>query len=107
MLSESPVQVDRKSVTIGTEIYFGDDLSCLFIRPRKNNYKSTIGVVAATGVIGHRINYTRPYMSPGFTYPDVSVFSSEILKEEGKGYKAAGFFGNDWTVKNGEFIFIN
>ena len=24
-----------------------------------------------------------------------------------KGVKAAGFFGNDWSVEKGEFVFIN
>ncbi|HKI46579.1 MAG TPA: hypothetical protein VKA08_14715, partial [Balneolales bacterium] len=58
-----------------------------------------------------------PYLQPWFSLPDVTVFDASTFfgrKEEGKneegagfgdrGVKTAGFFGLDWSLKNGEFV---
>jgi predicted peptidase len=105
LLDNSPIQVNRKSVKIGDKELKGNDLSCLFIRPKQGTDNLSIGVVSGTGLIGMKLNNTIPYMSPGFSYPDVTVFSSELLLEDTKGYKATGFFGYDWSVDKGEFVF--
>ena len=46
----------------------------------------------------------RPFLKPGSSFPDVTVFNTDILKEEDGGISAVGFFGLDWSVENGEFI---
>ena len=40
---------------------------------------------------------------PGFNYPDFTVFNTDILNDNQRGYKAAGFFGQDWSLKSGEY----
>ena len=105
LLRNSPVQVNRESIIIEEKKYIANDLSCLFIRPKKNEDELTVGVVSGTGLVGLRLNNAIPYMSPGFTYPDVTVFSSDLLLGGEKGYIAAGFYGYDWSIKNGEFVF--
>jgi hypothetical protein len=47
----------------------------------------------------------RPFLKPGSAFPDVTVFNTEILEKKEKGISAAGFFGLDWSVENGELMF--
>jgi hypothetical protein len=46
----------------------------------------------------------RPYLVDGVAYPDLTVFedrgSSEIVR-------AAGFFGNDWSLETGEMVWAD
>lgn len=105
LLANSPIQVNRECVRIKEREFLSNDLACLFIRPKENNKKNLIGVISGTGIIGLKLSNSIPFMSPGFTYPDVTVFSSELLTDKERGYRAAGFFGYDWSVKKGEFEF--
>ena len=47
LLSESPVQVRRGAARIGDREIAGDDLACLFLRPRPGSDRALVGVVAA------------------------------------------------------------
>ena len=38
-------------------------------------------------------------------FPDDMIFSADMLQNGAKGIKMAGFFGNDWSVEKGEFVF--
>jgi hypothetical protein len=51
-----------------------------------------------------RLTNTRPYLSAGFAWSDMVVFSSDISKGSGRGMVLAGFFGLDWSAERGEFI---
>lgn len=104
LLGHSPVQVTRGQIKIGTKTVKGNDLACLFIRPRPGSDIASVGVVSGSGIVGMRLTNRSPYMSPGFAYPDVTVFNPEILSDQTAGYVAAGFFGLDWSVENGEII---
>jgi len=63
-----------------------------------------LGVVDGTGIQGMRLTNTRPYLAAGFAWPDMVVFNSDISKGSGQGMVLAGFFGLDWSVERGEFI---
>ena len=105
LLGDSPVQVRRGSVTIGPRVIEGDDLGCLFLRPRRGSDTACVGVVAATGPAGMRLVTRLPYFVSGVHYPDVTVVGPEVLRHGAAGVRAAGFFGNDWSVERGEFAF--
>ena len=107
LVPDSPVQVNVGAVVIGDSIINGDDLACLFIRPRVGSDFASVGVVSGTGIKGMRLTNNRPYLYPGYAYPDCVVFSSEMLRQGSKGVLTAGFFGEDWSVEKGEFVFSN
>ncbi|MNY59829.1 hypothetical protein D3C86_1963130 [compost metagenome] len=37
-------------------------------------------------------------------FPDFMIFSLDFLINGLKGIKLAGFFGNDWSLENGELV---
>jgi len=99
---ESPVQVKRGELRIGSRVVKEDDLACLFVRPRRGSAKSLIGVVSGTGLQGFRLTDRLPYFVSGVAYPDVTVIGPEMLEKGAVGVRAAGFFGEDWSVEQGE-----
>jgi hypothetical protein len=104
LLGESPVQVRRGSVTIGDRTEKGDDLACVFVRPRPGSDVASVGVVSGTGPAGLRLTDRLAYFASGSGFPDVLVLGPEMLTRGSEGVRAAGFFGNDWGVKTGEFV---
>ncbi len=104
LLPDCPVQVGRGAVRIGGRRIAGDDLACLFVRPRPGSSVACVAVVAGTGPAGRRLTDTLPYLQAGFSLPDCCVLSPRILTDGGRGIRAAGFFGDDWSVGRGEFL---
>jgi len=104
LFGDSPVQVQNGAIRIGQREVKGDDLACLFIRPRPGSDIASVGAVAATGIKGIRATHRLPVFVSGVAYPDCFLFSSEALATGAKGIRAAGFFGPDWSVERGEFI---
>jgi pimeloyl-ACP methyl ester carboxylesterase len=104
LLAGDPVLVDEGFVKAGRKRIAGKDLACLFIRPRSDSRTACVGVVAGTGIQGMRLTNTRPYLSAGYALPDMIVFNADVGKGSGRGIKLAGFFGLDWGVESGEFI---
>ncbi len=103
LLGGSPIQVRRGVITIGPREIRGDDLACLFIRPRPGSDRALVGVVAGTGVAGLRLTERLPYFVSGVAYPDCIVLGPEVLASGTAGVRVAGFFGIDWGVESGEF----
>jgi len=60
-------------------------------------------VISGTGVSGLRLTDRVPYFIAGIAYPDCCVFGVDSLTKGRAGVRAAGYFGNDWSVENGEF----
>jgi len=105
LLPGGPVRVDRKGVTVGARRIEGSDLGCFFIRPRPGSSVASVGVVAGTGLEGMRAADGNRYFIAGSGYPDLMVFGSDMLERRFDGVRAAGYFGMDWSVENGEFAF--
>lgn len=103
LLAESPVQAHNDAIRIGKRELNGNDLACLFIRPRPGSDIACVGVVGGSGVVGMRMIDRLPYFVSGVGYPDCIVISSEILNKSSVGVLSAGFFGLDWGVDSGEF----
>ena len=104
LLRESPVQVLNNKVIIGEKTITGDDIACYFIRPMKDSAENSIGVIAGTGLKGFRTAYPNQYFIAGSSFPDLTVFRMPLSEEEYNAVVCAGFFGNDWSVENGDFI---
>ena len=104
LLGQSPVQVRRGQVQIGTHVFHGEDLSCLFCRPRPGSDRACVAVIAGSGLVGSRLTERVPYFTAGVAYPDCTVFGVETLSKGVAGVRAAGFFGMDWSVDKGDFV---
>jgi hypothetical protein len=98
------VQVEKGSVTIDGQKYLGDNLACMFVRPRAGCAAATIGVVSGSGLSGMKLTTRIPYMNPGIGLPDCTVINPEILTKGDQGILMTGFFGLDWSVKSGDFV---
>ncbi|MDY7395704.1 prolyl oligopeptidase family serine peptidase [Aureibaculum sp. 2210JD6-5] len=103
LLKDSPIQVATNEVDFNGKKLTGDQWGMYFIMARKDSENASIGVVTATGNKGMKASYANHYLVNGTTFPDVVLFDSEILNQGVDAVKCAGFFGNDWSVENGEF----
>jgi hypothetical protein len=103
LLSSSPVQVRRGRIEFGERVESGDDLACLFVRPRPGSDTATVGVVSGTSVAGMRLSDRLPYFVSGVAYPDCVVLDSRVLSKGAEGLRVAGYFGLDWQLATGEF----
>jgi hypothetical protein len=104
LLDNSPVQVKSGLVALSGRAERGDDLGCLFVRPRSGSDVAVVGAVSGTGIKGMRLTDRLPYFISGVGYPDCVLLGPEALTKGLAGVKAAGFFGNDWSVEQGEFV---
>ncbi|MDP8244175.1 MAG: prolyl oligopeptidase family serine peptidase [Candidatus Hinthialibacter antarcticus] len=105
LLADCPVQVNNGSVTIGAREIQGSDLACLFMYPRQDSKLASVAVVSGSGLVGMKLTDRCPYFTSGVGYPDVTVLTPGYLKDGAEGIVAAGFFGMDWGVESGEFVF--
>jgi poly(3-hydroxybutyrate) depolymerase len=103
LFGESPVQVRRGAVRVGDREQRGEDLACLFLRPRPDSDTACVAAVSGTGPAGMRLTDRLPYFVSGVAFPDVTVIGPEMLVRGTEGIRGAGFFGNDWRVETGEF----
>lgn len=104
LLGGSPVQVKSGLVKLGAKEIKGEDLGCCFIRPRPGSTTAAVGAIAGAGIKGMRLADRLPYFVSGIAYPDCVLMGGEVWSKGLSGVKAAGFFGNDWSVEHGEFV---
>ncbi len=103
LLKGSPVVVRRGSLKVGAKELKGDDLACLFIRPKPGSDVASVGVVSGTGLPGMRLCDRMPYFTSGIHFPDVTVFRADMLSKGSEGVRGTGFFGPDWSIESGDF----
>jgi hypothetical protein len=104
LLGDGPVQVRHGEVHVGDRTESGNDLACLFVRPRPGSDVASVGVVSGTGPAGMRLTDRLPYFVSGVAYPDWIVLGPETLTKGSAGVRGAGFFGNDWEVGSGAAV---
>ena len=107
LLADSPVQVRRGEVRIANRSLQGDDLSAIFVRPRRDSDIASVAVVSGTGPVGMRATYSVSFFTSFVRYPDCLVTRPGAASARGSENMAAGFFGLDWSVENGEFVFAD
>jgi hypothetical protein len=102
LLGDSPVEVRRGHLSIADRRIDGSDLACLFLRPRPGSDVASVGVVTGTGAPGMRLTGRLRYFLSGVAYPDLIVIGPEMLAAGSAGVRVAGFFGQDWSVEEGD-----
>ena len=104
LLADSPVQVESGRLRIGQRTLSGDDMGIYMVRPRPDSTVASVGVVAGTGAAGFRAVSPNRYFVAGTGYPDLMVVSPDLFEDGIDGVVAAGYFGNDWSVENGDIV---
>lgn len=104
LLKDSPVQIDNNKIEVGDKEFKGKDLACLMIRPRKDSEIASVGVIAGTGIEGMKLSDFAQYSHPYTSLPDIVIYNSGIISSDEEGVKFTGYFGNDWSLVNGEFV---
>ncbi|MDN5216837.1 prolyl oligopeptidase family serine peptidase [Fulvivirgaceae bacterium BMA12] len=102
LLGDSPVQVKRNEIAVGNKKLTGGQWGTYFIRPRKDSPIASVGVVSGTGMAGFSSVDPNRYFVSGTGFPDLMIISSDMFIKGFDGVKAAGYFGNDWSVENGD-----
>ncbi|HEY3283580.1 MAG TPA: alpha/beta hydrolase, partial [Armatimonadota bacterium] len=104
LLGGSPVQVTRGLVKVGAKGFRGQDLACLFLRPRPGSDTACVAAVSGSGLPGLRLTDRMAYFTAGITYPDCIVLGPEVLSQGPQGVRAAGYFAQDWSVPTGDWV---
>ncbi|MEQ9288369.1 MAG: alpha/beta hydrolase [Cyclobacteriaceae bacterium] len=103
LLKNCPVQFSDDKLKVGNRIFAGEQWGGYFVYPRHDSEVASIGVVTATGAGGMKGAYANDYLVNGTTFPDVIIFDDTMMKNGVPGVKCTGFFGNDWSVEQGDF----
>ena len=102
LAGDAPIQVRNGSATVGQRRINGDDLAVLFLYPRPDSVSALVGAIAFTGHAGAVEVSRLPLLTSGVGYPDWTVISADSLTQGTPGVRAAGYFGNDWSLAHGE-----
>ncbi len=104
LLANCPVRVSAGKIVVGSHEFVGSDLATYFTWPRADSKVASVAVVAGTGKVGMQATNANQYFAGGSGFPDLMIYSAEMLEKGFKGVKMAGFFGNDWSVEKGDFV---
>ncbi|MEN6334138.1 MAG: alpha/beta hydrolase-fold protein [Phycisphaerales bacterium] len=107
LLAGSPVQVRRGQVRVGDRTFQGEDLSAMFIQPRRDSDVASVVAVGGSGPVGMRATYPISLFVSFVRYPDCLIARPGSENARGSENVAVGFFGCDWSVANGEFAFAD
>jgi hypothetical protein len=104
LLGGSPVTLRRGRARVGSRELAGANLACLLVRPRPGSRRASVAVVGGTGPAGMRLTDRLPYFTSGVAYPDMVILGPEALTQGAEGVRVAGYFGNEWKVETGEWV---
>ncbi len=104
LLKDSPVQVWRNRIQVGDRTFEGERLATLFLRPRADSDTASVLVISGSGPDGVRLSGKQSLFVPFVRYPDCIVLSGNELDTGTATVEVAGYFGLDWSVEGGEFV---
>lgn len=104
LLNDCPVQVQRGALKVGDRSLSGDNWGIYMVRPRPDSLIASVGLVAGTGLPGMRAVMPSRYFIAGTGFPDLMIISPDMYTQGVDGVKAAGYFGNDWSVESGSIV---
>ncbi|AOM80153.1 prolyl oligopeptidase family serine peptidase [Pedobacter steynii] len=104
LLADCPIKVQTGLINIGETTYTGDDHGIYFVWPRADSPTALVAVISGSGMQGMRAAESCQYFHHQAQFPDFMVFNLDFLVNGLRGVKLAGFFGNDWSLENGELV---
>ena len=105
LLGNCPVQVKNGSIAFGDRVFDCESLGAFFIYPRPDSQTASVGVVAGSGTEGMKALYPNDYFSGITGFPDLLIFDVDWIKENLGSVIVSGFFGNDWSISQGDFVY--
>ena len=106
VLDNVPVVIRNGEIEFGPrKLLRGDDLGTFFIYPRAGSKTASVGVIAGTGIKGMRAAFANDYFSGITGFPDLMIFSTDMLRDGPGGIIVSGFFGNNWSIESGDFSY--
>ena len=103
LLENCPIQVSNNIVKMDDTELKGGKWGAFFIYPRLDSERASVGVVTASGPEGMKAAFANDYLGRD-AFPDFVVFDKSMMVNGISGVKCTGFFGNDWTLKNGDLV---
>lgn len=103
LIRDDEVDLRAGKVRIGGREFRGNDLACLFVRPRPDDARACVVGVGGSSIAGMRLTNRLPYFTPGAGFPDCLLVDGTVYASGNAGVVGAGFFGNDWRVATGSF----
>ncbi len=104
LLNTCPLQVENGKFSMQNRSFDGDEIGIYFIYPRADSDIASVGIVSATGEKGMKATYANHYLVNGTTFPDLIIVNSHVIKDGVAGVEGTGFFGNDWSIEKGDFV---
>jgi dienelactone hydrolase len=104
LLAGSQVEVRNGWARAGDKRYSGANYAAYFVRPRPGSDIASVGVVAWTGKAGWMAASPGQYFISGAGFPDLLLHSAESLRSGTDGIRVIGWFGNDWSIERGDFV---
>jgi hypothetical protein len=107
LLADNPIQISPGAITIEERCIMGNDLACLFLRPRSDSDVACVASVSGTGIKSMQLTDRLQYIFAGCNYPDCIVIGSKMLRKGTEGVRVAGVFGSDRGAKSGSFAWAD
>ena len=104
LLEGCPLQVSEGEIRFGEIRFEGGSWGAYFVYPRRDSDTATVGVITASGESGMKGAYANHYLVNGTGFADVMIFDSGFLTYGAHALKCVGFWGNDWSVSSGDFV---
>jgi pimeloyl-ACP methyl ester carboxylesterase len=104
LLSDSPVQVSRGTVLVGSKTLKGDDLAAYFVWPISGTASNLVAVITGSGLKGMNAANGNQYFAGASGFPDIMVYRLNMLQSGVDGVEIAGFFDNDWKISGGDLV---
>ena len=104
LLGNGPVEIRNGRARVGDRELQGADLGAYFVRPRPGSATGSVGAVAWTGPAGWSAAGPIQYFISGAGFPDLMLFSAEMFRTGTAGLRCIGWFGNDWSLERGDFV---
>jgi pimeloyl-ACP methyl ester carboxylesterase len=102
LLKDSPVQVKRNEIKVGSKTLKGNSYGAYLTYPRTDSKTASVSVITGTGLNGFKATIPNKYFGSGTDTPDVMIFNNSVYEEGVNGIEAAGYLGNDWSLENGD-----
>ncbi len=107
LLVDSPLKLERDQWSIASEPNDQLEVAIWMVRPRPNSKVASVAAIGGTTLLAMRSTRNAPFFSSGTGYPDLIVATPDFLERGVASVVLAGFFGNDWTFENGEWVRAN
>jgi hypothetical protein len=104
LLSDCPIQVERKRITVGQRSWNGDDLGAYFVWPVPGSNMASVGVITGSGIKGMQSANGNQYFAGASGFPDFMIYRLNMLQTGPAGVKLAGFFDHNWTLDDNNLV---